>query len=147
MKKYETGASKRTMDYLVAKVKNNETIPNLTQMGIELAISRQTLSACLIRLANKGKIKYRKGQVLMVQIPQANAQFERTFKTVKQEEKMSTSELKQRYDEIVKEIITNFIKAIPSEELNAESIMQYSTSILNITNNIKEKLFKEIKNG
>lgn len=141
MKKYNLGASKRVENYLVEKAKNNEPIPNANRISTELGLGSSTVFYALQSLAKKNKIKYSNGKVLMVLTPQANAQFERTFKTVKHEVKVSPSDLKEKYDEVVKEIITNFIKEIPSEELTTERITQCSNSILNISNNIKNKLF------
>ena len=133
------GNNKRIYDYLVERTINGEEIPPLTKLAKTLDMNMKTASCALIRLDMDNKIKYNHGKVLWVKIPKASADREREIKTTKQQKLFSKDEFKELYTKAVTELLKNIIetsKTMPSDER-----VKLMSSILNITDNLEDKLF------
>lgn len=128
-------------EYLVERTNNGLKIPNPVDLSKLLGMTTGSIYYSLDKLGKLGKIKYKKGKVSMVLTPSASGDRQREFKSVVQSKNVSLVDISKKYDTIVKDLITEYIKSIPSDELSSEKISSYVTSILNITNNIKNKLF------
>ena len=128
-------------EYLVERTNNGLKIPNPIDLSKLLGMTTGSIYYSLDKLGKLGKIKYKRGKVLMVLTPSANGDRQREFKSVIQSKNVSLVDISKKYDTIVKDLISDYIKSIPSDELSSEKISSYVTSILNITNNIKDKLF------
>ena len=129
-------------DYLVERTQNGLKIPNPVDLSKILGMTTGSIYYSLDKLGKLGKIKYKKGKISMILTPSVSGNRQREFKSVIQQKNISFVEMSKKYDTIVKDLISDYIKSIPSEELSSEKIGSYVTSILNITNYIKSKLFE-----
>lgn len=133
------GNNKRIYDYLVEKTLNGEEIPMLTNLAKTLDMNMKTASSAMIRLDMSGKIKYNHGKVLWVKIPKASANREREIKTTKQQKLFSKEEMKEKYEQAVTELLTQIIAT--SKNMASDERVKLMSSILNITDNLENKLF------
>lgn len=131
--------NKRIYDYLVERTINGEEIPPLTKLAETLDINMKTASSAMIRLDMSGKIKYNHGKVLWVKIPKASANREREIKTTKQQKLFSKEEMKEKYEQAVTELLTQIIAT--SRNMASDERVKLMSSILNITDNLENKLF------
>lgn len=138
MKKYNTKGTK-IYNYLVDKTVKGEEIPNLTGITKDLDMIMKTVSSALIRLDMDGKIRYERGKVLWVKVPKASADREREIKTVKQQKLFSREEFKELYTKAVTELLKNIIET--SKNMESNERVKLMSSILNITDNLEDKLF------
>lgn len=131
--------NKRIYDYLVERTINGEEIPPLTKLAETLEINMKTASSAMIRLDMSGKIKYNHGKVLWVKIPKASANREREIKTTKQQKLFSKEEMKEKYEQAVTDLLTQIIAT--SKNMASDERVKLMSSILNITDNLENKLF------
>jgi len=138
MRKYITKGTE-IYNYLVEKTLNGEEIPNLMGIVKDLDMVMQTVSCALIRLDMEGKIRYQRGKVLWVKVPKASADREKEIKTVKQQKLFSKDEFKELYTKAVTELLKNIIET--SKSMESDERVKLMSSILNITDNLEDKLF------
>ena len=127
--------------YLSEKVRNNEKLPCLEDMAKDLRFNYFTLAGTLRRLSEQEKIVYKRGKVISVRV--VDIKGNNVVKKVEQHEcKYTINELKEKYDDCVKEVICEFIKNVDSSAFNKESLNNILTNVTNITDKIKERMFK-----
>jgi len=134
--------------YLVELVNDNKKLPNLTNISMRLGFSISTMQNVLKQLDKENKVIYRKGKILMVNIPSVKSTTGKETKYVKQEEKatktvntVKRSCSKEKYDLAVKKVISEYI--INSNVTTRDDIVSYIDAIVSITDKVKNKLFEE----
>jgi hypothetical protein len=140
MEKYNTKGT-QIYNYLVEKTVKGEEIPNLTGIVKDLNMISQTVSCALIRLDMDGKIRYEHGKVLWVKVPKANADREREIKTVKHQKTYTSEEIRTKYKNAVNELLKSIIDT--TNDMPSDRKIDLMKSILNITDNLQNKLFEE----
>lgn len=154
---------KRVYDYLCELVRNNQPIPNLSQLHkdgfIDMHVS--TLMKILVELHKDNKIIYSKGKILGVNVPSAKSSTGKEYKFNKPTEE--TTEIVEEttenvetteenydndiniftmvdYDKAVKDLIAEYI--LNADITSKEDILRYINGIMNITDKIRDKLNK-----
>lgn len=123
------------------KIRNREKLPCISDFAKELKMPYSTLACILIRLNNQEKIVYKRGKILSVKV--VDIKGNNIIKKVEQHEnKYSVNELKEKYDNCVKEVVCDYIKNIDSSAFNKETLNNILTNVTTITDKIKEKMFK-----
>lgn len=127
--------------YLQGKARKGEKIPSLQDLADTLNINYYTLSDNLIKLRKLGKIEYKGGKIINVYTENCKGMIVPT-KTQQHKNKYSVKELEEKYDKCVKEIICEYISKIDASLFTSDAFSKDVSSITNITNNLKSKLFK-----
>lgn len=129
------------LKYLSDKVRNNEKLPCLEDMAKDLGFNYFTLAGVLKRLNEQEKIVYKRGKVSSVRV--VDIKGHNVIKKVEQHEsKYTFNELKEKYDNCVKDVICEFIKNVDSSAFNKETLNNILTNVTTITDKIKERMFK-----
>jgi DNA-binding transcriptional regulator YhcF (GntR family) len=131
----------KIMNYLTSKVQNGEKISSLQDLADELGINYFTLSDNMIKLNKLGKVNYKSGKILNVYTETYKGNVE--YRKIEQHKnKYSIRELEEKYDKCVKEIVCEYINAIDPSSFTNDNLNKVLSNITNITNKLKEKLFK-----
>ena len=127
--------------YLTDKVRNNETIPSLREVAKDIDVNYSTMCGVLQQLNKQGKIVYKCGKIKRVLTE--NIKGENIQKAVEQHKnKYTISELEEKYNKIVKDIICECINNIDASSFTNDNINNVLTNITLITNKVKDRLFK-----